>query len=271
MAAGGSAAVLTGISDQVEAEVVPSTVLPLTPPPTAGTVEWDVDGDGTNDFVLRNVLTLGASLDETNGGRFVAPATVASDGIAKLSPDFAIGDTLAPAYKFFTSAQTAITVTNGGSIAPDLNAGGWSVGEDGFFGFRFTSVSGTHYGWGRLNISGNLMGSGFTIVEAFYESVAGVSLSVSDLPGRAGPVVKVRGKKRIRTERGRVRIRGTATDTSGVAGVRYQVGRRIRAARGTLKWRFALRVKQGRTKVRVLATDSGGNVSRPARVTVIRR
>ncbi|MEM9016068.1 MAG: hypothetical protein AAGC68_03575, partial [Verrucomicrobiota bacterium] len=255
-----------------EAEVVSSTPLPLKPPASAGFTPWDVDGDGTRDFRLWNSVSQKASFDDSNGGRLVVPSASINDAIAKLPNGFVVGETLAAGYKFFDLAQSVVSITSTGGIGPDAVGGGWSLNDNDFFGFRFTSASGTHYGWGRLNITGNPIGQGFTIEEAYYETVPGVSIIVGDKVGdRAAPSVKVRGKKRIRTERGRVRIRGTATDDRGVTTVRYQVGKRIRTARGTSSWRFALRVKEGRTKVRILATDPAGNVSSPARVTVIRR
>jgi len=51
--AGGAGAAFTGIAPQsAEATPIQSTTLPLSPPATAGTTSWDIDGDGTEDFRL---------------------------------------------------------------------------------------------------------------------------------------------------------------------------------------------------------------------------
>ena len=106
------------------------------------------------------------------------------------------------------------------------------------------------------------------MLEAYYDDEAGKSIAVGE--NGDSPVIKVKGRKRVRTSKARVRLKGTATDSLATTAVTYQVGRKIRTAKGTANWSFKLRVKPGRTKVKVFATDAAGNVSRPAKVTVIR-
>ncbi|MFM7988807.1 MAG: hypothetical protein ACKPKO_56780, partial [Candidatus Fonsibacter sp.] len=99
---------------------------------------------------LKNTTT-SARLTETNGGRFVAGAAISFDGFAKLSSGFVVGPTMA-GFKFFASAQGGISITSESAIEFDAGAQGWSMGDIGFFGFKFTSGANTYYGWGEIAI-----------------------------------------------------------------------------------------------------------------------
>lgn len=180
--------------------------------PFNSSADWDVDGDGTSDFRLFGasviytttfftfpvptvsggttivmstntfpVATISiGSMNELNGGRFVAPLAAVSDGIAKLPSGILVGPTMTN-YKFFPNAQTAITMTSYGSVGADASQGGWSVPTTGFFGFRFTSGPDTYYGWGVMTLDGQF-GGGFRIDEAYYESTPGAAITVGTIP-----------------------------------------------------------------------------------------
>lgn len=192
--AGGAGVAITGIAPQ-SADAVPirSTTLPLSPPASSGNNFWDVDGDGTNDFKLSNTQNYTASLAELGPARFVAPAAVTQDGFAKLNAGFNVGSTLAVGYKFFNNAQAGITVTYQGAVDADAQAGGWAQGDIGYFGFKFTNVSGVHYGWGQANMHGAtggfVIGQGFTFTDAYYEGVAGAAIAVGDTGPGAVPEI----------------------------------------------------------------------------------
>jgi hypothetical protein len=82
-------------------------------------------------------------------------------------------------YKFHTAAQAGNSITGSGfQIGTGAAAGGWSLGDTGFFGFKFTSGANTHYGWGEMNISGSPAGFGFSILRAYYEDTPGASIAV---------------------------------------------------------------------------------------------
>lgn len=108
----------------------------------------------------------------------MVPAAAANDGIANLSSGFSVSAALSAGYKFHASAQGGNNITYYGDIGDDAANGGWSVGDTSFFGFKFTNVSGTHYGWGELNISGTADGSGYSILRAYYEDEANVAIQV---------------------------------------------------------------------------------------------
>ncbi len=86
------------------------------------------------------------------------------------------------------------------------------------------------------------------------------------------PKVKLKTKRRIKTRRGRVPIRGLANDASGIASVTYRASglKGEKTARGTNRWKFKVRLKKRRTSVKVFATDFSGLRSRPQKLTVIR-
>lgn len=193
--ASGAGALIAGITapQSVEAGIIKSTTLPLSPPAGDSSNFWDVDGDGTDDFKLYNSSTSVAVLTELGAARFVGNGLKVEDGFAKLAAGFNVGATMTGGYKFFGSAQTAITITSVGAIGGDAGAEGWSMGDIGFFGFKFTNTSGVHYGWGQIDIHGASggfgQGQGFTLTEAYYNSVPNAPIAVGDTGAAAVPEI----------------------------------------------------------------------------------
>lgn len=179
--AGGAGAAITGIVAPQSADAVPiqSTTLPLSPPASGGDNFWDVDGDGTNDFILINNSST-ASLSELGLARFVSPAARIADGFAKLNAGFIVSASLVAGYKFFNVAQQGITITSSGAIGQGASEQGWSIGNTGYFGFKFSNTSGVHYGWGQMSITGTPVGQGFTFTEAYYNSDPNAPIAVGD-------------------------------------------------------------------------------------------
>jgi hypothetical protein len=68
----------------------------------------------------------------------------------------------------------------------------------------------------------------------------------------------------IATSRNRVRLRGTASDDTGVSSV--TVGKKL--ATGTTNWRAQVRLKPGANRIRIFATDDGGTSSAVTTVRV---
>ena len=205
--ASGAAAAIAGVAapQSAEAGIVQSNTLPMSPPASDGYNFWDVDGDGTNDFQLRNrvyysalnysALNYSARLSEIGLARFVSPAAVYSDGIAKLNPGFNVNASLAAGYKFFSSPQAGFDVTSSGAIGTDAGEQGWAMGDTGYFGFKFSNTSGVHYGWGQINIHGAtggfVAGQGYTLTEAYYNSTPGASIQVGDTGGSPSSVPEI--------------------------------------------------------------------------------
>ena len=196
--ASGAAAAFAGVAapQSAEAGIVQSTTLPMSPPASVGSNFWDVDGDGTNDFRLRHSSsstssTRYATLTELGPARFVSPAARASDGFAKLNAGFNVGGSLVAGYKFFSSPQAGITITSSGAIGGKAGAQGWAIGDTGYFGFKFSTMSGVHYGWGQISITGTPVGQGYTLAEAYYNDTVGASIEVGDTGGSPSSVPEI--------------------------------------------------------------------------------
>ncbi len=190
--ASGAAAAFAGVAapQLAEAGIVPSTTLPMSPPAGYGSDRWDVDGDGADDFKLKNRAS-SAWLTELGSARFVSPASRTDDGFAKLNTGFNVGGSLVAGYKFFSSAQNSIRMTSGGAIGFDAGAQGWAVGNTGYFGFKFSNTSGVHYGWGQISFTGTPTGQGYTFTEAYYNDTVGASIQVGDTGGSPSSVPEI--------------------------------------------------------------------------------
>jgi len=89
-------------------------------------------------------------------------------------------------------------------------------------------------------------------------------------PDQIRPVLKVKKAPRT-TSKARLKIQGTANDASGIASVRYRVGKSAyRSARGAAAWKFNAKLKPGLNKIEIEATDAAGNLSASKRVKVRR-
>jgi len=196
--ASSAGAALAGVAapQSVEAMPIGSAALPLSPPASAndGSNDWDVDGDGTTDFRLRNasvstgintvpaalLIEMGQSTAASNYARLVSPAGKTFDGFAKLSAGFIVGQTMTGGFKF-NSAGGGPTVTANGRIG-SIGTQGWALGDIGYFGFQFTARDGHHFGWGQIEITGSPVGQGYTITKAYYDNVPGASIAVGVVP-----------------------------------------------------------------------------------------
>ena len=209
--ASGAGAALAGVVAPQSASSMPiqSFTLPLSPPASVndGSNDWDVDGDGTTDFRLRNasvsmgyntfpaaqLIEMGQSAAASNYARLVSPAGKTFDGFAKLSAGFIIGQTMTGGFKF-NSAGGGPTVTLDGHIG-SIGTQGWALGDIGYFGFQFTARDGHHFGWGQIEITGSPQGQGYTITKAYYDNVPGASIAVGVVPeidpASAGSVISL--------------------------------------------------------------------------------
>jgi len=180
--AGGVGSLVLSSGHLVEGAIISSASTPIRPPTTAGFNSLDIDGDGTIEFVLGDFLSAAAFLNSGNG-RFVAAASAAK-GFPKLSSGFVVGSTMPGSFKFFSSPQSYIFVTYQGATATIAVAQGWSMGDTGYFGYKFTSGGNTLYGWGEMVIDLNpyasgTAGYGFTFTKLYYDDT-GAPIVVGD-------------------------------------------------------------------------------------------
>jgi sugar lactone lactonase YvrE len=83
------------------------------------------------------------------------------------------------------------------------------------------------------------------------------------------PRIKGKAPKSVTT--GKVPLKGTASDPSGVAQIRFRVGKGpIKTALGTTAWKLSAKLKPGKNTIEIVAVDSFGNVSPAKRVKVKR-
>jgi hypothetical protein len=193
--ASGAAAAIAGVAapQSAEAGIVQSNTLPMSPPASSGSNYWDVDGDGTDDFRLRNFGS-DARLRALGSARFVAAASRTIAGFAKLNTGFNVGGSMPAGYRFFPDASQ-ILMTASGNINRDVGAQGWAMGDTGYFGFKFSNTSGVHYGWGQINIHGTTggysVGQGYTLTEAYYNDTPDASIQVGDTGGSPSSVPEI--------------------------------------------------------------------------------
>jgi hypothetical protein len=160
-------------------------------------------------------------LTELGAARFVAPSDVSDFGFAKLDPGFTVGPTMA-GFKFSEDARSLIPITHDGGEAGNLSPNGWSLGNVGYFGFKFTNASGVHYGWGEASIHGATggfnVGQGYTLTQAYYNTTPDATIQVGVVPepalaGPAGVCALVMGSLAM-LERRRRRQGATADATA---------------------------------------------------------
>ncbi len=174
---------------QAEASVVHNAAGTLSPPVTvakttfsSGTsyVNFDINGDSTNDFALfgyyytsSDSSYFGAGINGTVSGN--NNSVLGSGNVRKLSYGNNIGPTN-------TSWQTASGTARKVFYNSGSGTSGWSGnnGETGFAGVRFKIGGNTHYGWIKLQL--NAAGS-LTATEWAYESCPDTPINAGQTTG----------------------------------------------------------------------------------------
>lgn len=180
----GLTAISTAMGASVNAALVPSITIPaggLVPPSTLETINWDIDNDGTNDFSFSKTTSSSTVSYSTARMQDLGDARVAG-GFKKLSSGDKLGTAL-DGLSFSPGTQSRAlmhdysgTISIGGS----LYAGDWSVGDTGYFGFKFTSSGNTHYGWAEMTLSSSSLQA--TINEAWYNDTPDGAVTVGVIP-----------------------------------------------------------------------------------------
>ncbi len=163
----------------------------LRPPATFGTVDWDIDDDGTLDFKLLNQnftaysIFAGAHILAQYNGRIMGATNSGNLTHSRPFANVALSQIISgsPAGYGFATGTNTVALTNGyGNLTFSATAQGWSKDTPGYIGFKFTNASGTHYGWASVTIDGTPAGSGFIINEAYYETDADTPIPVGAMP-----------------------------------------------------------------------------------------
>lgn len=155
-----------------------ATLGALLPPATANTsTDWDLDGDGTPDFRLRNGFGgNSATLGLINTNKFVQEYPVAQESwiLKNLATNASVGPGAA-----LVAGNGGIRATFSGVVSFGTQ---WTPNQSGQFGFSFASAGSTYYGWGSMVRTGSPRGQGFTITEAYYQTTAGSGILVGQVP-----------------------------------------------------------------------------------------
>lgn len=90
-------------------------------------------------------------------------------------------------------------------------------------------------------------------------------------PDRSAAAPKVHGRPPKVTRNAKLTLKGTAADPSGIASVRYRVGKgAFKNAAGTTAWSFKAKLKAGKNKIEIIVVDTLGNTS-PAKKVKVKR
>ncbi|WOO43218.1 hypothetical protein [Rubellicoccus peritrichatus] len=162
----------------------------LRPPAAVGVTNWDVDNDGTVDFLLRNstsyfttfstTYTYGRIQNGAGAGFFGRAGFI--DPFLKLSTGFSVGPQTG--YIFGNPNSVAEVTDNGTRLGEDPVRSGWGTANNtpvtGFVGFQFTSSANIHYGFAEITFDLFAPGQGFIITSAFYESTPNTPIAVPE-------------------------------------------------------------------------------------------
>ncbi len=141
-----------------------------------GSVNWDVDGDATTDFVLETFFSSYLSIN--GGGQFVNLVSAFEDGIEgfdTVASQFDIGPNMAAPYFFGQTNAVFRTMISSGGYGFD--ALGWAAATQ-YVGFRTNAGL---YGWASVTLDTGL--GSITINEWAYEdSGAGIHMGATAIP-----------------------------------------------------------------------------------------
>ena len=149
-----------------------------------GTVTWDVNNDGTADFVF------GAGAANIGGSKYLAYTGVNSytgamvgyllDGAYNYASNLTKGTTIGSASYFVKGTYlTTIGVKYGSTVE-----GQFLSGKAGYLGFEFTAADGTHYGYISLTSTvastakGATSSGSLTFGKAFYDTTPGEAITI---------------------------------------------------------------------------------------------
>jgi hypothetical protein len=91
-------------------------------------------------------------------------------------------------------------------------------------------------------------------------------------PDLINPVIKIATKIPKSSKLASLKIKGTATDASGIKSVQYRLGKgALKTASGTTSWSLKVALKKGKNAITLITTDTVGNASLPTTIKVLRR
>ncbi len=155
----------------------------------AGFRQFDMDGDGNNDFALFGYPfgVFGSGSANVGVAEAYGPWSASNQAFGGGSddlPKLASGFTLGPSLPSNSWTSSVMDTGNDVVFGPGSGAGdGWTGGanETGFIGVRFRNASGMHYGWIRLQT--NPATAAITVLQYAYEDCADTAITVGATTG----------------------------------------------------------------------------------------
>jgi hypothetical protein len=180
LASGTQAYALVMSASSLPADLIPGTV-PTTPANAFLTSNWDVDGDGLQDFVFGFRQPQSPTTFDWQGIVQGVPAgnggsMFFSGPYLRYSVRLNSGDTVDATGSFSLPNQGVVL----GSRYAGSNYGQFQAPNSrGFIGFRFSNASGLHFGWLELQAKRSSGGDiGIQFFNAAYESDAGAAIRI---------------------------------------------------------------------------------------------
>ena len=137
-------------------DIVLSLPTVMAPPGTPNDYDWNIDGDGDVEFQFEANLTNTAATSNFQinvspigpGAEFVLSTGGNVANLANLGTVLKSG--LPTGYTWGASAGQTLASGFRNSISSDDDLFGFTSGDDGYIGFRFTDGADLHYGWARI-------------------------------------------------------------------------------------------------------------------------
>lgn len=187
----GLAAISTAMGSSADAALVSSITIPtggLSSPSTIGSINWDIDNDGSDEFRFRFSIDTSSSIltylhfEDLGNGRAAYQDGGNSIAVQKLTAGAKLG-TASDSLNFNNSAvqngRTLISAESNLNFYTGFYAfssAGWSLGDTGYFGFKFIKDGNTHYGWAEMTLSSSSLQA--TINEAWYNDTPDGAVTV---------------------------------------------------------------------------------------------
>jgi len=101
--------------------------------------------------------------------------------------------------------------------------------------------------------------------------IRGLAILPASFPPQLTVTAKIKGPKKVTTDKTSLLIKGTASSQAGITLVQYKIGKgKFKKAKGTTNWKFTAKLKPGVNKIQVQAIGGNSISSSIAKITVTR-
>ena len=186
----------TFIAAQANSQIVYNDItdMQLTPAPAPNGMDYplDIDGDGTDDFVVNMMGDLQAGYGNFEPANVSAMNGAIEEAVWGDAMKLSAGTSI-DANSLTWTSTSANTNPSGTSLPIVIWAGGASYAQewlapvtDGYFGFKFEINGSLHYGWMRIDVPDNAIE--FTIKDWAYNAVADEPILAGQTTGQVASI-----------------------------------------------------------------------------------